>query len=67
MDKQVRVLVEEAQRQGWTARPTKKGWLLLAPDGVGMVTIHGTPSDSHWLGNAVSRMRKHGFVWPPGR
>lgn len=67
MDKQVRVLVEEAQRQGWTVRPKKKGFLLLAPDGVGMVTVHSTPSDSHWLGNAVSRMRRHGFVWPPRR
>jgi hypothetical protein len=64
MDKQVRQLVEEAQRQGWRAQATKKGSLLLAPDRVGMVTIHHTPSDSHWLDNAVSKMRKHGFVWP---
>jgi len=58
-------LVREAKRQGWTAKPTKSGTMLLASDGVGKVLLHHTPSDRRSLANALAKMRRHGFVWPP--
>jgi hypothetical protein len=33
---------KEAKRQGWTITATKRGYLLLAPDGEGKAT-RGTP------------------------
>jgi len=38
--------------------------MVMSPDGVTKVTIHKTTSDSqHGLENAISEMRKGGFVW----
>ena len=66
MDKEVRELVAEAERQGWRVELRPNGhWRLLAPDGVGMLTVAGTPSDRRWKANSIARMRRHGFVWPP--
>ena len=40
------------------------GWMLLSPDGQTKVTIHKSASDAqHAIDNAVSLMRKGGFVW----
>ncbi len=36
--------IRHAERQGWRADETKKGWMLKSPDGVTQVLIHGTPS-----------------------
>lgn len=60
--KEGRKLVKALQEQGWRVEPTKKGhFLAYAPDGVGLVTIPGTPSDSRSLRNTISDLRKHGF------
>jgi hypothetical protein len=62
--KEYRKLVKEAVRQGWRLEETKKGFRLLAPNGVGAVTIDTTESDKRRaFRNTVSRMRQHGFVW----
>ncbi|TME30806.1 MAG: hypothetical protein E6I66_08625 [Chloroflexi bacterium] len=62
MAKEVRELVEKARRQGWRAEQLPNGhWKLLAPDGIGIVWLAGTPSDHRWRKNAISRMRRHGF------
>jgi len=59
-------LVDEAVRQGWRCELRKSGhWRCFAPDGIGQLTIAGTPSDHHWKANSIARMRRHGFVWPP--
>ena len=58
-------LVRHAERQGWRAVPTRKGWMLKAPDGTTQVLIHGTPSDVNWFKQAIRQMRRGGFVWPP--
>jgi hypothetical protein len=66
MNKEVREVVEEAQRQGWHCVERSNGhWMCLAPDGAGIVWIAGTPSDHRWKKNTIAKMRRHGFVWPP--
>lgn len=62
--KELKKLLEEARKQGWTEKRKKKGLMLLAPDGVGKVTIHRTPSDRRSLDNVIAQMRRHGFRWP---
>lgn len=58
-------LVRHAERQGWRADETKKGWMLKAPDGETQVLIHSTPSDVNWHRQAIRLMRRGGFIWPP--
>lgn len=42
--------------------------MLLAPNGTGKVTVHGTPSDVRALRNTISGLRRQGeFEWPPKR
>ena len=41
MQKDLKSLVDRAKEQGWTDKPVKGGLLLLAPDGVGKVTLQG--------------------------
>ena len=66
MDKEIRGFVEEAERQGWKAEVLRTGHIrLYAPDGVGIVGLSGTPGDSNWKRIAISRMKRHGLVWPP--
>lgn len=68
MRKEVREIVEEAVRQGWRVRMLKNSHpLLLAPDGKTMVVLPSTPSDRRSLDNAVARMRRARFKWPPER
>lgn len=68
MDKEVRELVAEAERQGWRCELRKSGhWMLFPPNGMGPVVMAGTPSDHHWKRNTIAKMRRAGFVWPPPR
>jgi hypothetical protein len=40
--------------------------MLLAPNGTGKVSVHGTPSDWRALRNTISDLRREGgFEWPP--
>ncbi len=59
-------VLEAAQEQRWRIVETKNGAMLLAPNGIGKVTIHATPSDHRALKNVISQMRREGgFQWPP--
>lgn len=61
-------VLRAAQEQGWRIRPTTDGVMLLAPNGTGKVTVHGTPSDFRALRNTISDLRREGgFEWPPKR
>ena len=62
MGKQEKAVLAAAVEQGWSISDTKKGVMLLAPDGVGKVTMHATNSDHRALKNLVSIMRRHGYV-----
>jgi len=55
---------KEAERQGWKVKSTRKGEMLLAPDGVTSVMWHHTPSDHRALDNTVTKMRRAGFEYP---
>lgn len=62
--KDVKKLLSAAQAQGWRVELGKRGHLkLYAPDGVGIVTMSGTPSDSRAMNNTIARMRQYGFEW----
>ncbi|MHB1870805.1 MAG: hypothetical protein ACYCT1_08125 [Steroidobacteraceae bacterium] len=67
MTKDLREIMDEAERQGWRVRRVGDGFMLLAPSGAGAVTIHGTESDRHALANTIARLRRYGFGWPPDR
>lgn len=68
MNKEVRELVREAERQRWSSRELSSGHVqLYSPDSITIVTIGGTPSDRHWRSNAISQLRKGGFEWPRKR
>jgi len=59
--KEAKKLVKEAERQGFTAKEKKNGWMLTVPNGQGSVMIHKTPSDQRALKNALARLRRYGF------
>jgi hypothetical protein len=59
--KDVKKLFAAAQAQGWRVEVGRGHFKLYAPDGVGRVTISGTPSDRRALANAIAYMRRHGF------
>lgn len=55
-------LVRAAEAQGFRVKPTKKGWTVLAKDGVRAVGFHRTPSDKRAKANAKADLRKIGVV-----
>lgn len=59
--KEVRALVRAAEKQGFTVKEKKNGWMLHSPNGQGSVMIHKTPSDHRALSNARTRLRRYGF------
>ena len=61
--KELKEVLREAERQGWTVTSHKGHWKLYAPDGKGIVHIAGTPSDHRNLANTVALMRRYGFRW----
>lgn len=67
MNKEVRELVAEAERQGWRCELRKNGhWMMFPPDVTKPpVSVAGTPSDHRWKANTIAKMRRAGFVWPP--
>ena len=62
MDRNIKELVKEAERQGWTDVTGNGHTKLRTPDGY-LVVMPKTASDNRALKNAVSFMRKFGFVW----
>jgi hypothetical protein len=62
--KEYKKVVKAALEKGWKLEETKKGFRLLAPNGVGSVAFDLTESDrSRAVKNTVGRMRAHGFEW----
>lgn len=59
-EREVRELVEEAVKQGFTAVDKKAGWMLRDPDGIGQVMVHKTPN-SRGIRHYVRDLRKLGF------
>jgi hypothetical protein len=64
LEKEVRKIVREAERQGFRVRPTKKGWIIYGRhEGQGCVVLHRTPSDQRGLKNSIADLRRLGFRW----
>ena len=61
LKKDMRRLVEKAERQGWRIDDRGKLWLCKSPDGTMIVTVHKTPSDQRALHNTIARLRRGGF------
>jgi predicted RNA binding protein YcfA (HicA-like mRNA interferase family) len=61
-------IIAALEDQGWRVERTNKGhWRCYAPDAEGIVHLPGTPSDHRSLANAVAKLRRYGFQWPPRR
>ncbi len=68
MDKDTKRLVKEAAGQGFQVTYTTKGHPVITNLETGeSVTMSGTPSDHRAFANAVARLRRIGFKWPPKR
>ena len=55
-------LLRAVEAQGGTIKKIKSGYQIFAPNGVDIVTVHGTPSDRRALANAVAELRRAGFT-----
>lgn len=62
MDRNIKELIREAEKQGWTDVTGNGHTKLRTPAGY-MIVMPSTASDHRAVKNAVSRMRKYGFVW----
>jgi hypothetical protein len=60
--KEFRELLSAVEAQGGTIRKIRSGYQVFAPNGVDIVTLHGTPSDRRALANAIAELRRAGFT-----
>lgn len=65
MNKDLKRFLAEAEAQGFRPKQLRSGTMYLAPDGVGKVTVHSTPSDVRAFNNMVAEFRRQGMKWPP--
>lgn len=63
MDKDLRKILEEAERQGFTVTYSKKGHPMVWLDGRLVTTFSGTASDWRSLRNGLSYLKKVGFEY----
>lgn len=61
MDKEVKKIIRELERQGWRVERRKSKSTAFSPDGVTQVPIHHTPSDGKGLKNLVSQLKRGGY------
>jgi hypothetical protein len=60
--KEFNELLRAVEAQGGTIKRIKSGYQVFAPNGIDIVTVHGTPSDRRALANAVAELRRAGFT-----
>lgn len=62
MRKDTRAVFKELASQGFTAKETRKGWMIFPPDSnKGPVVVHGTPSDRKAYANFMSDLKRVGY------
>lgn len=61
MNKEVRRIVRELEKQGWRVERRKSKSVAFSPDGVTEVPVHHTPSDKKSLKNLVSQLKRGGY------
>lgn len=62
----LRRLALDLERQGCRVRETKTGggFIVIFPEGKGMLQLHGSISDSRAFKNQRAAVRRAGLVWP---
>lgn len=68
LDKDSQKVLDEAERQGFKYRTTKKGHAQVKDsDGQVVAVLSGTASDVRSYRNGLADLRRAGFIWPPPR
>ena len=67
MDKDTRVLLAEAERQGFTVTISKRGHPQVYLNDKWVTTLSGTAGDWRSMKNALAAIKRAGFIWPPRR
>ena len=65
MDKDLKRLLKELDRQGFDVRTSGKGYPLIYRDGAFVTKLAQTPSDWRSWKNGIAALRRAGFRWPP--
>jgi len=67
MNKDLRKVLREAERQGFEIVTRKSGHIEIRKDGQRVTTFAGTASDHRSMRNGLAHMKRAGFQWPPKR
>ncbi len=67
MDKDLRKVLKELERQGFTVTTLKSGHIEVRKDGQRVTTFAGTASDHRSMRNSIAYAKRAGFQWPPNR
>lgn len=62
LKKEFTELLRAVEAQGGTIKRIKGGYQVFAPNGIDIVTVHGTLSDRRAFANAVAELRRAGFT-----
>lgn len=65
MDKELRKLLKELERQGFEVFPFKSGHWGVRKDGNWVAAFGGTISDWRGVKNSLAACKRFGFIWPP--
>jgi hypothetical protein len=59
-------IFEELKRQNWTVEQTSRGhYQAKSPNAMQRVATFGISGDPRGIKNAITQLRRSGFVWPP--
>ena len=67
LDKDLRKILKEAERQGFEVRATSDGHPMVYRNGEFVSKVALTPSDHRGQRNLIAALKRHGFDWPPKR
>lgn len=65
VDKDTKKILDAAKRQGFIVTTTRRGHRQVWLGDRLVTTFSGTASDWRAMKNALSALRRAGFVWPP--
>lgn len=65
MGNDMRKVLKALEQQGFTVTRLKSGHYDVRLNGRRVTTLAGTSSDHRGFRNALSYLRKAGFIWPP--
>lgn len=64
--KETKDLIKALEAQGFTVSKTRKNhYAVRDAEGRFITTLASTPSDRRGFYNAIARLRRAGFIWPP--